>query len=169
MSEGEYESFEINDYDLENEFNPNRPRAKQSKNQQIYGSFTICKYNILQHPLAIIIINERKNKQFSVSILSGIWADDSDNDLPEEKPSKSARSRRRMKGRNVDSSGSSGNKKKLGSANYSEPVSFVSGGIQQSGKKKNDPTESNSGDDGECEDYEKFLLKSLREKQKNFR
>lgn len=40
MSEGEYESFEINDYDLENEFNPNRPRAKQSKNQQIYGLFT---------------------------------------------------------------------------------------------------------------------------------
>lgn len=39
MSEGEYESFEINDYDLENEFNPNRPRAKQSKHQQIYGSF----------------------------------------------------------------------------------------------------------------------------------
>ena len=37
MSDGEYESFEINDYDLENEFNPNRPRAKLSKHQQIYG------------------------------------------------------------------------------------------------------------------------------------
>lgn len=46
MSEGEYESFEINDYDLENEFNPNRPRAKLSKNQQIYGLFE----NYCNHP-----------------------------------------------------------------------------------------------------------------------
>lgn len=37
MSEDEVERFEITDYDLDNEFNINRPRRKQSKNQQIYG------------------------------------------------------------------------------------------------------------------------------------
>ncbi len=35
----EFERFEITDYDLENEFNPNRRRKNQSKNQQIYGKF----------------------------------------------------------------------------------------------------------------------------------
>lgn len=71
-------------------------------------------------------------------VLPGIWADDSDNDATEEKSSKSSRSRRRGKGRNVDNSGPSGTKIKLGSANFSE-VSFVSGGLyQQSGKKKNE-------------------------------
>ncbi|KAJ6647494.1 Septin-interacting protein 1 [Pseudolycoriella hygida] len=108
MSEGEYESFEINDYDLENEFNPNRPRTNLSKNQQIYG----------------------------------IWADDSDNDVPEEKSS-----RRRGKGRNANSGGPS--KIKHGNANYSEPVNFVSGGIQQSGKKKSDREGKKSEDEDE--------------------
>ncbi|XP_055905501.1 septin-interacting protein 1 isoform X2 [Eupeodes corollae] len=37
MSDNEYEAFEITDYDLANEFNPNRPRRKLTKNQQIYG------------------------------------------------------------------------------------------------------------------------------------
>ncbi|XP_055855811.1 septin-interacting protein 1 [Episyrphus balteatus] len=37
MSGNEYEAFEITDYDLSNEFNPNRPRRKLTKNQQIYG------------------------------------------------------------------------------------------------------------------------------------
>lgn len=38
MSDNEYERFEINDYDLQNEFNPNRPRGRRfTKNQQIYG------------------------------------------------------------------------------------------------------------------------------------
>ncbi|XP_026278678.1 tuftelin-interacting protein 11 isoform X1 [Frankliniella occidentalis] len=37
MSDEEVERFEITDYDLDNEFNINRPRRKQSKNQQIYG------------------------------------------------------------------------------------------------------------------------------------
>lgn len=37
MSDNEYERFEITDYDLENEFNPNRGRRKFTKNQQIYG------------------------------------------------------------------------------------------------------------------------------------
>ncbi|XP_014665360.1 PREDICTED: tuftelin-interacting protein 11-like [Priapulus caudatus] len=31
------ESFEINDYDLENEFNPDRPQFRMSKEQQTYG------------------------------------------------------------------------------------------------------------------------------------
>lgn len=38
MSDNEYEAFEITDYDLEHEFNPNRPR-RNTKHQQIYGLF----------------------------------------------------------------------------------------------------------------------------------
>ncbi|XP_057669177.1 tuftelin-interacting protein 11 isoform X1 [Diorhabda carinulata] len=37
MSDDEMEKFEITDYDLENEFNINRTRKKQSKHHQIYG------------------------------------------------------------------------------------------------------------------------------------
>lgn len=37
MSEDEVESFEITDYDLDNEFNINRPRRKLSKKQQMLG------------------------------------------------------------------------------------------------------------------------------------
>ncbi|XP_066602843.1 septin-interacting protein 1 [Prorops nasuta] len=37
MSEDEMESFEITDYDLDNEFNINRPRRKLSKKQQMLG------------------------------------------------------------------------------------------------------------------------------------
>lgn len=37
MSEDEVESFEITDYDLENEFNINRPRRKLTKKQQMLG------------------------------------------------------------------------------------------------------------------------------------
>lgn len=37
MSDNEYERFEITDYDLENEFNPNRVRRRQTKEQSIYG------------------------------------------------------------------------------------------------------------------------------------
>lgn len=33
----EYERFEITDYDLDNEFNPNRNRRRPTKKQQIYG------------------------------------------------------------------------------------------------------------------------------------
>lgn len=52
MSEDEVESFEITDYDLENEFNINRPRRKLSKKQQMLGKFfvlitiTSIQYNI---------------------------------------------------------------------------------------------------------------------------
>jgi hypothetical protein len=37
MAEEEYERFEITDYDLDNEFNPNRNRKRPTKKQQIYG------------------------------------------------------------------------------------------------------------------------------------
>lgn len=85
MSDTEYEKFEINDYDLENEFNPFRGRKRPTKNQQIYG----------------------------------IWADD---DSDEEQSTST-------KGRNR-----SGEGKK--SKDYTAPIGFVAGGVQQSGKKK---------------------------------
>lgn len=87
MSDTEYEKFEINDYDLENEFNPFRGRKRPTKNQQIYG----------------------------------IWADD---DSDEEQSTST-------KGRNR---GGGGEGKK--SKDYTAPIGFVAGGIQQSGKKK---------------------------------
>jgi hypothetical protein len=37
MSDEELEKFEVTDYDLENEFNINRPNRRISKNKQIYG------------------------------------------------------------------------------------------------------------------------------------
>lgn len=40
MSDNEYERFEITDYDLDNEFNINRPRRRHTKHQQIYGKLT---------------------------------------------------------------------------------------------------------------------------------
>jgi Tuftelin interacting protein N terminal len=40
MADEEYERFEITDYDLQNEFNPNRYRKRTSKQQQIYGKFS---------------------------------------------------------------------------------------------------------------------------------
>jgi len=39
MSDNDYERFEITDYDLDNEFNINRPRGRQSRHQQIYGMY----------------------------------------------------------------------------------------------------------------------------------
>ncbi|KAH8282278.1 hypothetical protein KR054_006538 [Drosophila jambulina] len=84
MSDNEYERFEITDYDLDNEFNINRPRGRQSRHQQIYG----------------------------------IWADDSEE----------------------ESGGESGKRRGGRSArqpkDYTMPVNFVAGGIQQAGKKK---------------------------------
>ncbi|GAB6023942.1 Tuftelin-interacting protein 11 [Chamberlinius hualienensis] len=78
MAEVEFEKFEITDYDLENEFNPNRVRRKFTKKQQIYG----------------------------------IFADDASDD---ERPSFS---------RGKD---------------YSFPINFVGGGIEQAGKKPEEP------------------------------
>uniref|UniRef100_A0A6B2EKK5 Putative tuftelin-interacting protein tip39 n=1 Tax=Phlebotomus kandelakii TaxID=1109342 RepID=A0A6B2EKK5_9DIPT len=88
MSDNEYEKFEITDYDLDNEFNPNR-RRRLTKNQQIYG----------------------------------MWADDSDNEDATDFP---------RKGRAKD---------------YSAPVSFVAGGVQQSGKKEKKDVKSEEEDD----------------------
>jgi len=45
MSDDEMEKFEITDFDLDNEFNINRPKKRLSKNQAIYGN--IC--NKLTH------------------------------------------------------------------------------------------------------------------------
>lgn len=39
MADDEMEKFEITDYDLENEFNVNRPRRRLTKHQQIYGEY----------------------------------------------------------------------------------------------------------------------------------
>lgn len=107
MSDTEYEKFEINDYDLENEFNPFRAgRKRPSKNQQIYG----------------------------------IWADNSD-DEAEQSTSNAGRSRgdRRQK-------------------DYTTPIGFVAGGVQQSGKKK----EESVADPGEY----LFLIRKTKKKNK---
>ncbi|XP_058804469.1 tuftelin-interacting protein 11 [Phymastichus coffea] len=80
MSDEEFEAFKITDYDLDNEFNPNRVRRKMSKKQQMLG----------------------------------IWASDSE-DEEEVKPSFSRTKTRK---------------------DYSAPIGFVAGGIQQAGKPK---------------------------------
>ena len=41
MSSPEVERFEVTDEDLANEFNPNRPTYRQSKNKAIYGKFVL--------------------------------------------------------------------------------------------------------------------------------
>ncbi|KAH1028668.1 hypothetical protein HUJ05_002004 [Dendroctonus ponderosae] len=89
--EDDMEKFEITDYDLENEFNINRPRKGLSKQQQIYG----------------------------------IWADDSD-DEPETK--KTHRNSNKPK-------------------NYSAPIGFVTGGVQQAGKKTKQPEVKHESED----------------------
>lgn len=97
MSDTEYEKFEINDYDLENEFNPFRTgRKRPTKNQQIYG----------------------------------IWADDDSDNEGSQSTS--------TKGRNR------GDTRKP--KDYTAPIGFVAGGIQQSGKKNEE--ENKKSDDG---------------------
>uniref|UniRef100_A0A336M495 CSON002687 protein n=1 Tax=Culicoides sonorensis TaxID=179676 RepID=A0A336M495_CULSO len=81
MSDEEYERFEITDYDLQNEFNPNRNRRRQTKNQAIYG----------------------------------VWADNS-GDSDDSAPELSGRHKKAFK-------------------DYSKPMNFVAGGVQQAGKK----------------------------------
>lgn len=44
MSDCEMEKFEITDYDLDNEFNMNRPRRKMSKKQQMLGNLLTSTY-----------------------------------------------------------------------------------------------------------------------------
>lgn len=49
MSEDEVESFEITDYDLDNEFNIARPRRKLTKKQQMLGIvYTILKWKNIE-------------------------------------------------------------------------------------------------------------------------
>lgn len=69
MSEEEYEKFEVNDYDLDNEFNPNRNRRRPTKHQQTYGECKWRSYTFTQH--------NSDHRSFP-----GIWADDSDGEAP---------------------------------------------------------------------------------------
>ncbi|XP_071447563.1 tuftelin-interacting protein 11 [Hetaerina americana] len=90
MSDEELEAFEVTDYDLENEFNINRPTRKITKNQHIYG----------------------------------IWSTESDGEEGSSRPS--------FRG---------GTKK-----NYTSPVSFIAGGIQQAGEKNEGEAEEDEGE-----------------------
>ena len=61
MSSPEVERFEVTDEDLANEFNPNRPTYRQSKNKAIYGKpyIPLCQfecYNKIDLDLVVIII-----------------------------------------------------------------------------------------------------------------
>ncbi|XP_065075830.1 septin-interacting protein 1 [Ochlerotatus camptorhynchus] len=99
MADEEYERFEITDYDLDNEFNPNRRNRRPTKQQQIYG----------------------------------IWADDdSENEAAEEGSSRRGRGRMGKKPKD-----------------YTAPIGFVAGGIQQAGKKKEEKRESDEEEDDE--------------------
>ncbi|XP_023948101.2 septin-interacting protein 1 [Bicyclus anynana] len=84
MSDDEVIRFEITDYDLENEFNPNRSR-KAKREQQIYG----------------------------------VWAQDSDEEDNEDNVRRRARKPK----------------------DFSAPIGFVAGGVQQAGKKKENKRE----------------------------
>lgn len=50
MSEDEVESFEITDYDLDNEFNIARPRRKLTKKQQMLGTLQATLLNYGEVP-----------------------------------------------------------------------------------------------------------------------
>ncbi|XP_053615676.1 septin-interacting protein 1 isoform X2 [Plodia interpunctella] len=89
MSDDEVIRFEITDYDLDNEFNPNRNR-RAKKEQQIYG----------------------------------VWAKDSDEDDNED----NIRQRTRKP------------------KDFSAPIGFVAGGVQQAGKKKEEKKEIQSSE-----------------------
>ncbi|XP_055642290.1 septin-interacting protein 1 [Toxorhynchites rutilus septentrionalis] len=100
MADEEYERFEITDYDLDNEFNPNRRNRRPTKQQQIYG----------------------------------IWADDdSENEHDDGEAGPSSRRGRGRAGKTAK--------------DYSAPIGFVAGGIQQAGKKKEEKHESDEEDD----------------------
>uniref|UniRef100_A0A182Q9K9 G-patch domain-containing protein n=1 Tax=Anopheles farauti TaxID=69004 RepID=A0A182Q9K9_9DIPT len=109
MDDDEYERFEITDYDLDNEFNPNRGRRRPTKHQQIYG----------------------------------IWADDDSENDGEEGTSSGNRRRR-------------GHLAAKKPTDYSTPIGFIAGGIQQSGKKTDPGKErkASDGDDGDEDDDE---------------
>ncbi|XP_035773705.1 septin-interacting protein 1-like [Anopheles albimanus] len=107
MDDDEYERFEITDYDLANEFNPNRGR-RATKNQQIYG----------------------------------IWASDSENEYENEGSSSGRRGggRGRMAGK--------------APKDYTAPIGFIAGGIQQSGKKQESKKEQKEDSEDDSEEEE---------------
>lgn len=58
MSEDEVESFEITDYDLDNEFNINRPRRKLTKKQQMLGkNFVFLNIILIQYFVVFFYID----------------------------------------------------------------------------------------------------------------
>lgn len=57
MSEDEVESFEITDYDLENEFNINRPRRKLSKKQQMLGEYFFSNDYHVQNVIELMFLS----------------------------------------------------------------------------------------------------------------
>lgn len=89
MSDDEVMRFEITDYDLDNEFNPNRNR-RAKKEHQIYG----------------------------------VWAKDSDEDDNEDNIRQRSRKPK----------------------DFSAPIGFVAGGVQQAGKKKEESKEIESSE-----------------------
>ncbi|PZC77424.1 hypothetical protein B5X24_HaOG203472 [Helicoverpa armigera] len=91
MSDNEVMRFEITDYDLDNEFNPNRNR-RAKKEHQIYG----------------------------------VWAKDSDEDDNEDNIRQRSRKPK----------------------DFSAPIGFVAGGVQQAGKKKEESKEIESSEAG---------------------
>ncbi|XP_063896791.1 septin-interacting protein 1 [Helicoverpa armigera] len=91
MSDDEVMRFEITDYDLDNEFNPNRNR-RAKKEHQIYG----------------------------------VWAKDSDEDDNEDNIRQRSRKPK----------------------DFSAPIGFVAGGVQQAGKKKEESKEIESSEAG---------------------
>lgn len=72
MSEDEVESFEITDYDLDNEFNINRPRRKLSKKQQMLGTcFILLSIPLFQsdsinnYVLRVILTELKANQKYA--------------------------------------------------------------------------------------------------------
>lgn len=126
MSEDEVESFEITDYDLDNEFNINRPKRKLSKKQQMLGEFVFFTYSGSQIQSTPPVANN-----LIVVMFVGIWADDSDDE--------------------VTARPSFANYHK-GPKNYTAPVNFVAGGIQQAGQPKPQENEGDEDDDKSQDD-----------------
>nr|XP_049693555.1 septin-interacting protein 1 [Helicoverpa armigera] len=106
MSDDEVMRFEITDYDLDNEFNPNRNR-RAKKEHQIYG----------------------------------VWAKDSDEDDNEDNIRQRSRKPK----------------------DFSAPIGFVAGGVQQAGKKKEESKEIESSEAGTS--HPKFADSSDEEEQ----
>lgn len=132
MSDNEYEKFEINDYDLENEFNPFRAgRRRPTKNQQIYGE-------------SKAFSSSQNGKLIKIKYVSlGVWADNSDDEGEGPSTLTSAGRRGRVKEQ-------AGHRPK----DYTAPIGFVAGGVQQSGK-----TDAEKEADGKSdEDSEKVDL-----------